>query len=440
LRKKEKEFIEIIKWRLFMSKKKYPTTNKEWVKYLTIENYYTLNEIEYRKLLIIETGCNFDGIMNIIKEYREKQKNIIFEFEEKKFYFVETYELKQRIDKIKSFWKNTEYLVKEKFSFELLKETLTFEGYYSSTIEGAHSTVKRAKILAKGYEKPKNKDEIMVLNNFKALIELREKNELINHNLIKNLHKIITDKTLEDENDSGIYRKEANMIVDDKQKIIFSPPANIDNMNKMLDKLLKFLEVDEFKKPIDDIYKSIAFHFLFAYIHPFMDGNGRTVRILFTYLLKYYGYDMFYYISLSEIIYRKKAKGYYKSFLDVERSNFDDKNSYDMTYFFYYMTDIMLQGLEILKNRINTHLREDIINHRAKELGIDLTPRQKKMIKILSNKNNSFMLTIEELSKRLKVSISTTRKDLKLLREFELLKRVKVPKQRKYYFKLNIDL
>jgi Fic family protein len=294
--------------------------------------------------------------------------------------------------------------------------------------------------LAKGYEEPKNKDETMVLNNFKALIELKEKNELINHQLIKKIHKITTDRTLEYETDSGEYRIEPNQIVNSQQKIIFTPPANIDIMNKMLDELIEFITPDDFKKPIDNIYKSIVFHFLFAYIHPFIDGNGRTVRILFTYLLKYYGYDMFYYVGLSEIIYRKKAKEYYKAFIDVERSDLSEKNNFDMTYFFYYMLDVMIKALELLKNRINTYMREDIINNIVEKKNIDLTPRQKNIIKFLSNKDISFMQTSDDLAKKFDIAVRTIRNDLKLLIDFELVTRVKVPKHKKYYFRLNINL
>lgn len=423
-----------------MNKKTYPSSEKEWAKYLTVKQYFTLQEIEYRKSLIMESDCDFEKVYHTVKEYRKKQKNFILNSCEKKFYFVETVELQNRIDKIKNFWKSTEYFVKEKFSFELLKETLIFEGFYSSTIEGAHSTIKRARTLANGVQKPKNKDEKMVLNNFKALMELREKNQRLDHNIIKKIHKITTFDTLENESDSGVYRYEPNEIVDGTQKVIFTPPANIDVMNKMLDDLLEFLEPDELKKPLDSIYKSIAFHFIFAYIHPFIDGNGRTVRILFTYLLKFFGYDMFYYISLSEIIYRKKAKGYYKAFLDVEKSDFNDKNSFDLTYFFYFLTEIMLKGLDILKNRINTHMREDVIKYIAEEKELDLTPRQKKIIKFLSNKDVSFMQTSDDLAKRFSVTSRTVNRDLKLLIDFDLVIRVKVPKQRKYYFKLNIDM
>ena len=87
-----------------MQKTQYPINENEWAKYLTIKNYYTLNEISYRKSLILESNCDFDKIVSVINEYRKKQKNIIYEYNEKKFYFVETQELQNRIDKIKDFF------------------------------------------------------------------------------------------------------------------------------------------------------------------------------------------------------------------------------------------------------------------------------------------------------------------------------------------------
>jgi len=89
------------------------------------------------------------------------------------------------------------------------------------------------------------------------------------------------------------------------------------------------------------------------------------------------------------------------------------------------MTDVMLKGL---------------IKHIAQDLDIDLTPRQKKIIKFLSNKDISFMRTSDDLAQKFKVTSRTVNRDLKLLIDFKLVKRIKVPNQRKYYFKLNIDL
>jgi len=422
-------------------KKDYPKNIKEWLKYLTIDNYETIFKIEHRRHLIEDSGCDYIEVKSKILQYREKNKILLFKFENKNFYIVETFKLKQNIDKIKEFWKNYEYNLQNQFSSELLAETLIEEGFYSSTIEGAHSTVKKAKTLAKGKTKPKNRSEFMVLNNFRALIELENKKDKVSHEIIKQIHRITVENTLEDDYIIGDYRNEPNFIENSNGKVIFTPIANIDKMNLMLNELLSFLQDDEFSKPIDNIYKSIGFHFLFAFIHPFDDGNGRTVRILFTYLLKHYGYDMFYYISLSEIINKRKAKDYYQAFIDVERSNNNSEKEFDMTYFFYYMSNVMLQGLHILKHRINTHLREDIIKNKAIENSIDLTPRQEKIIKILSNKNNTFMITSSELSQKFKVTTRTIQRDLELLINFDLIDKVKAPSnKRKNYFRLKIDL
>ena len=421
--------------------KELPSNERDWLKYLTIDNYFTIFQFEYRREIIEDSGCNADKILSKLLEYRKENRNIIFSFEDKNFYITDTFKLRKNIETIKEFWKSFEYNFQSKFSIELLKETLIEEGFYSSTIEGAHSTVKRAKTLASGKSKPKDKSEFMVLNNFKALLELENKKDLITNDLIFKIHKITVEDTLDDDYNIGCYRIEPNEIINQSGKVIFSPIANIEKMNLMMNSLLEFLKDDEFSKPIDKIYKAISFHFLFAYIHPFDDGNGRTIRILFTYLLKLYGYDMFYYISLSEIINRKKAKDYYQAFLDVERSDINDKNNFDLTYFFYYMTNVMIEGLKLLKHRINIHLREDIIKNIAIKNNIDLTPRQENIIKVLSNKNNTFMITSEELSKKFNVSVRTIQKDLKLLIDFGLIEKIKATKNRKKnYFRLNIDL
>ena len=418
-----------------------PNNERDWLKYLTIDNYFTIFQFEHRRKIVEESGCDADEILSELLKYREENKYLIFNFEDKNFFLTDTFKLRENIEKIKEFWKSFEYNFQDKFALELLKETLIEEGFYSSTIEGAHSTVKRAKTLALGKSKPKNKSEFMVLNNFKALLELEDKKEEITNDLIFKIHKITVGDTLEEDYNIGCYRTEPNEIINQNGKVIFSPIANIEKMNLMMNSLLEFLKDDEFSRPLEKIYKAIAFHFLFAYIHPFDDGNGRTVRILFTYLLKFYGYDMFYYISLSEIINRKKAKEYYQAFLDAERSDINDKNSFDLTYFFYYMTNVMLEGLKLLKHRINTHLREDIIKNMAIKNNIDLTPRQEKIIKILSNKNNTFMITSEELSKNFDVAVRTIQKDLKLLIDFDLIEKIKAPKnKKKNYFRLNIDL
>ena len=123
-----------------------PNNERDWLKYLTIDNYFTIFQFEHRKKIIEESGCNSDKILEKFLSYREDNKYLIFNFEDKNFFLTDTFKLRENIEKIKEFWKSFEYNFQDKFALELLKETLIEEGFYSSTIEGAHSTVKRAKI------------------------------------------------------------------------------------------------------------------------------------------------------------------------------------------------------------------------------------------------------------------------------------------------------
>lgn len=217
-----------------------PNNERDWLKYLTIDNYFTIFQFEHRRKIIEESGCNSDEILEKFLSYREDNKYLIFNFEDKKFFLTDTFKLRENVEKIKEFWKSFEYNFQDKFALELLKETLIEEGFYSSTIEGAHSTVKRAKTLALGKSKPKNKSEFMVLNNFKALLELEDKKEKITNELIFKIHKITVEDTLEKDYNIGCYRTEPNEIINQNGKVIFSPIANIEKMNMMINSLLEF--------------------------------------------------------------------------------------------------------------------------------------------------------------------------------------------------------
>jgi|GEM_PF-1577246 len=415
----------------------YPTSDKEWVRYFTISNYFTENEMEYRRKRIDENSCNFENIIEEVKKYRAEQKKVIFEYKNKKFMLCETKKLKDSVEAMKEFYKSIEYPFKDRFNNKLIVDSLILEAFSSSSIEGAHSTIKRTNELVVKKEEPKDKSEKMILNNYKALDFLRKKNDDLSSEFVCEIHKIVSAGTLDENKDEGVYRTESVEIMNDKGKVIFSPTASIVEMRNMINKLYEFLSDDDFQTPIENIYKAIAFHFIFSYIHPFMDGNGRTVRVLFTYMLKKYGFDMFYFISLSEVIYKpKNIKNYYEAFVQVERS--ETNGVLDMTYFFYYMTHVMQEGIGILKDRVKNYMREDFTIDKAKKSSLDLTPRQKLIIKILSNSKRSFMQTSDEIAKQIKVSKQTAVKDLNYLIQFELARVKKIG--RNNFYSLSIEL
>ena len=76
-----------------------------------------------------------------------------------------------------------------------------------------------------------------------------------------------------------------------KKRTKFLDAASIESIatkcfSKVKDGYLENLSFDEFVKRIAEFYNDVN------YIHPFREGNGRTQRIYFTQLIRYYGYDI----------------------------------------------------------------------------------------------------------------------------------------------------
>lgn len=93
-------------------------------------------------------------------------------------------------------------------------------------------------------------------------------------------------------------------------------------------------------------FKILASHFIFEYIHPFYDGNGRVGRFIIAKLLTDY-YDNYTALTFSYVINRNKEK-YYKAF----SSSSNKYNRGDLTGFISTMLDLLLEGQEKLLSEI----------------------------------------------------------------------------------------
>jgi len=421
-----------------MTKKNYPTSSKEWMKYLTVDNYFTPKEIEYRKKIILESGCNYEEVYTKVIKYRTRLRKQLIELEDKSFTFIETHFMKENVDRIKNFWKSTSYSFKESYKKELIFDTLLSEAFHSSSIEGAHSTKKRTEEIIKKQLTPEDKSERMIFNNYKALEYIFDnKEQKLDDEFVLSLHKMISEDTLDEKEDEGVYRNGGVDITTATQKVIFRPTSNIEKMMKMINKLYLFTNSnnDDCKlEYIESIYKIISFHFLYGYIHPHFDGNGRTLRVLFTHILGQNGFDMFYYISLSEIIHlsEKRKKEYEKAFIDVE------ENELDLTYFIYYIQDIMIEALQVLDDRVFLYFRESIVFDKVEDESINLTKRQKDILKIIARNKRAFAMTSKEIAKRFKLSPQTVLRDIKFLIDFKLLRKKQTGL--KIYYELDINV
>jgi Fic family protein len=164
------------------------------------------------------------------------------------------------------------------------------EAIASSIIEGAVTTRKKAKELLKKKRKPRDKAEQMIYNNYITISEIKELiNEPLSPILLIKLQESIPKDTLENSGYEGRFRVVNDCtieVVDASGHLLHEPPPALE-IPELINNLGEFVNTESEDDFIHPVIKGVIIHFWLAYIHPFMDGNGRTSRALFYwYLLK----------------------------------------------------------------------------------------------------------------------------------------------------------
>jgi Fic family protein len=184
---------------------------------------------------------------------------------------------------------------------------------------------------------------------------------------------------------------------------------------------------DEFVNPI---IKGILIHFWLAYVHPFMDGNGRTARTLFYWFMLKHDYWLFEYLSVSTAILSARSQ-YYRSFL---YSEIDDN---DATYFIVYNLKAIHKALEIINAYIDRKQKEKRNAYRFAVKYPALNLRQRALLASALEKPQE-IYTIETHAHVHGVTYQTARTDLLALKDMGLLEMNKEGK--KFIFRPVTDM
>lgn len=305
--------------------------------------------------------------------------------------------------------------------------SLIEESISSSQIEGANTTRKKAKEMIQFEKKPKNKSELMIMNNFitmKYIVQNKEK-DLTPENICY-IHKLISNQTLDDPEDEGEFRDNDEVRVIDytKGEIVHNPPLK-EELEVLIKELCYFFN-NETKDFIHPIVKGCIIHFMIGWIHPFSDGNGRTARALFYWYMLKKGYWLTEYLSISRIIQDTKNQ-YEKAYLYTET----DEN--DLSYFITYHIKTMEKAYEALKEYINRKQKE--VFQAAKFMKIpQINERTAQVLKILNDDPDRIFNT-KEIESRFNISNFTARSDLKTLVSLGFLEAIQVNKKKQNYIK-----
>lgn len=300
------------------------------------------------------------------------------------------------------------------------EEAVLDEAVYSSVIEGAFTTQKEAQAFIREGRTPKNKSEQMVKNNYEALTYVLENIDVpITKETIFQIYSLVTKDTLEEPAASDRYRDEPAFVRSQRGEIVHTAPR-AEQVPQMMDALVAFIADSE----LSPLIKACVAHFYFVYVHPFIDGNGRTARALSYMILLQAGYDFFRYFSISGVIAEERSK-YYKAIKDVE----DD--GYDMTYFIDYSIGMLARAVKKMEDRlVNKVVMEERLNQLKTSGANDRLIAGAEWL--LKSPNNS--VTIKAWEKKFGVATETARQDLFKLEEAGIVKRKLV--KRRYEFEV----
>ena len=149
----------------------------------------------------------------------------------------------------------------------------------STAIEGNTLTLVETKVLLEDGVSVGGKElrEIYEVVNHKKAYDYVKKciaqNKSLTEDIVKDLHMILTENIIA----GGIYRNQEVRI----SGAGFTPPAG----NEMYIQIKAFYEEVDNKAGLNPIELAAWTHAEFVRIHPFIDGNGRTSRLLMNYQL-----------------------------------------------------------------------------------------------------------------------------------------------------------
>jgi Fic family protein len=319
---------------------------------------------------------------------------------------------------------------------QYLVNSLMEEAIRSSQLEGASTSRRAAKELLRTGRPPKDRSERMIMNNFMAMQYMREQmSDRLTPADVLELQRILTDGTLDDPGGSGRLQtpdEERVVVVDRVDGGVLHRPPPAEQLPERLQALCDFANgiSDDEETFIHPVVRAILLHFWLAYDHPFVDGNGRTARVLFFWSLRTKGYWLVEYLSISKIL--REAPGQYnRAFLLTET------DEGDTTYFLLHQLEVIERAIE----QLHKYLQRKVAEVRdVEQLLRGSGGFNHRQTALLSGalRNPDHVYTFTSHAKSHGVTHETARTDLRALADRELLDVEQVG--RLYRFRPKVDL
>jgi Fic family protein len=221
-------------------------------------------------------------------------------------------------------------------------QSLFEEAITSSQLEGAATTRKVAEAMLREGRPPRDHGERMIFNNFRAMKAAQGLRDApITPEQVLELHRLVTEGTLDDPADAGRLRRSNDArVVDNRDGSTLHQPPNADELPGRLERLCAFANAGEDERPfVHPVLRAILLHFMVGYDHPFVDGNGRLARTLFYWAMARSGYGLMEFVSISHVLRRAPAQ-YVRAYLHTET------DGGDTTYFLIHQLETIRKAVD----------------------------------------------------------------------------------------------
>ncbi|HUU46178.1 MAG TPA: Fic family protein [Acidobacteriota bacterium] len=292
---------------------------------------------------------------------------------------------------------------------QMQARALVREAHHTTHIEGSQLTLDQSERLLSGQPVPEaDPDDARELLNYREAFDLVAgylgSGEPVTEGLIREIHKLLVQGVRGDAATPGAYRTVQNYVVNSLTGAVIYTPPPANEVPILMAELVTWLGSEPLSTPV--LVAGVA-QFQLVHIHPFLDGNGRSARLLSTLCLCRSGYDFKRLFTISEY-YDRDRPAYYRAIQSVRECGMD------LTQWLEYFTEGLATQMAEVQTRGEKVIRTDIL---AQKHG--LSERQRDII-AFALEHPTF--TIQDLELHFPdVARRTLQRDLKTLLEKALL-------------------
>lgn len=313
----------------------------------------------------------------------------------------------------------------KQFQHEAFTKTI----HHGTHIEGNELNLAQTKKILEGqdvYGRARDIQEVINYRNVMSFLDdLVKSGDEYKPSFLTDIHRLTVEKII-DADKVGVFRKTQVVIKEEgSDKVVLKPPAFVE-VPFLIEDFFNWLNSLDATN-IHPVIRSAIAHYVLVAIHPFVEGNGRSVRAFTLLLLMKEGYDLKRFFSLEEN-FDSDLAAYYDALFKVDA---DSPNivSRDLTPWIEYFTGVVAHELTKIKERVRK-LSLDVRMKTKFGEQITLSERQMRLMEYIADQGGAPMAELKRILPM--ISEDTILRDLKSLHQKGIIRKEGSTKSARY--------